>query len=72
MEASGTVIATFEAGRDFSAVFYSGPGLTDGGSYTVAVDGTTAATVTEGSNVAGGGMGGGPGGGGGGGGGPRP
>jgi len=63
-DASGTVIATFEAGRDFSAVFYSGPAVTDGGSYTVAVNGTTAATVAEGSNVAGG-MGGGPGGGGG-------
>ncbi|GAA5207614.1 hypothetical protein [Microbacterium kyungheense] len=63
---------TFEAGRDFRAVFYSGPALTDGGSYSVAVNGTTAATVTEGSNVAGGGMGGGMGAGPGGGGGQRP
>ena len=64
-DASGAVIASFEADQSFGAVFYSGPTVADGGSYTITVNGVTAVTVSEGVNVAGGGMGGGTGGGGG-------
>ncbi len=53
-DAAGTVIATFEADQSFGAVFYSGPAVTDGASYAIAVNGVSAATVTEGVNVAGG------------------
>ena len=64
-DASGAVVAAFEADQSFGAVFYSGPAVTDGATYTVMVNGAAAATVTEGVNVSGG-MGAGPGGGGGG------
>ncbi|GAA2000668.1 hypothetical protein [Microbacterium ulmi] len=65
-DAAGTVIASFPAGRAFGAVFYSGPAVADGGSYTITVNGASVATVTEGTNVSGGmgGPGGGQGGGG--------
>jgi len=65
-DAAGTVVATFEADQSFGAVFYSGPAVSDGAAYAIAVNGVSVATVTEGVNVSGG-MGGAGGAGGGGG-----
>ncbi len=72
VDGSGSVIAEYTAAKAFSAVVFSSAELVSGGSYTITVDGSTAATVTTGQAIAGG-MGGGPGGQGGGpGGGGRP
>jgi len=56
--------------KQFGSVVFSSAGLTDGASYSILINGSSAATVTEGTATAGG-MGGG-GGGMGGGGGQRP
>ena len=66
VDASGTVVAAFTAEKTFGSVVFTSADLVDGATYTVTVDGSTAATVTEGTATAGGmgGMGGGPGGGG--------
>lgn len=54
------------AEKTFGSVVFTSADLVDGATYTVTIDGATAATVTEGTATAGGmaGMGGGPGGGG--------
>ena len=61
-DASGQAVATFTAEKSFASIVYTSAGLTDGATYTVVVNGSSAATVTEGTAIAGG-MGGGPGGG---------
>ena len=56
-----TVVATYTAVRDASSVIVSDAGITNGSSYDVVVDGTTATAVTAGEHTGGmGGMGGGP------------
>ncbi|TBN56516.1 carbohydrate-binding domain-containing protein [Glaciihabitans arcticus] len=61
--ADGTVLATFEATKDFSSIVYSSADVEDGAEYSFVVDGTSAATATGGVALAGG-VGGMPGGGG--------
>ncbi|GAA2578914.1 hypothetical protein [Microbacterium binotii] len=52
-DASGTVIASYTATKTFASVVFSSADVTDGESYTVAVDGSTT-TVTAGQGAAGG------------------
>jgi hypothetical protein len=61
VDSSGTVVASFTADKTFGSVVFTSADLVDGATYTVTVNGSTAATVTEGTATAGG-MGGGMGG----------
>jgi hypothetical protein len=58
--ADGTVLTSVTAKKAFAAVVFSAPDVTSGATYTVQVDGSTAATVSTGQAISGGGgMGGG-------------
>ena len=56
LDGSGAVLAEFTATKSFASVVYSSSALTDGGSYSVSVNGAVT-SVTEGVST-GGGMGG--------------
>ncbi|ROS79061.1 carbohydrate-binding domain-containing protein [Cellulomonas sp. PhB143] len=48
LDASGDVVASFTAEKEFGSVVYSSPTIEDGAEYTVTVDGTAAGTATAG------------------------
>jgi hypothetical protein len=54
VDSSGTVVASFTADKTFGSVVFTSADLVDGATYTVTVNGSTAATVTEGTATAGG------------------
>lgn len=57
VDASGRTIATFVSPKALGSIVYSSPELASGASYDIVVDGTTAATVTEGTAAGFGGQG---------------